>query len=259
MKDMTIKSTLLPSLERRGITPDAFRVAKTTIFPNASSDEVILLAFDYCKARNLDIMKRVIHIVPIWDSKQGKMVEGIWPGISEIRTTAARTGQYAGKDSPEFGQLMTKKIGSLEVTFPEWCSITVYKMVNGQRCAFRGNPVYWEETYASRKNNDVTPNAMWAKRARGQLIKCAEAAALREAFPEEIGSELCAEEMEGKVINVDDSKESAASVNKNPDLVSRFTEAEVVDVTLKTPLTSEDLPEGYQPDLVEAINKQGAA
>jgi hypothetical protein len=42
------------------------------------------------------------------------------------------------------------------------------------------------------------PNEMWANRPVGQLEKCAEAGALRRAFPEEIGNALTAEEMEGQ-------------------------------------------------------------
>ena len=45
---------------------------------------------------------------------------------------------------------------------------------------------------------------MWASRPVGQLEKCAEAGALRRAFPEEIGNDLTAEEMEGQHI-IDDA------------------------------------------------------
>ena len=38
---------------------------------------------------------------------------------------------------------------------------------------------------------------MWLKRPRGQIEKCAEAAALRSAYPEEIGNEYVPEEMAG--------------------------------------------------------------
>ena len=49
---------------------------------------------------------------------------------------------------------------------------------------------------------------MWKKRPRGQLDKAAEAAALRAAFPEELGNDYAAEEMEGQVI---DHVEAAAA------------------------------------------------
>jgi len=42
---------------------------------------------------------------------------------------------------------------------------------------------------------------MWVKRPRGQLLKCAKAASLRAAFPEEAG--YTAEEMVGKSIDGD--------------------------------------------------------
>jgi L-fucose mutarotase/ribose pyranase (RbsD/FucU family) len=42
---------------------------------------------------------------------------------------------------------------------------------------------------------------MWVKRPHGQILKCAKAASLRAAFPEE--ADYTAEEMEGKVIEAD--------------------------------------------------------
>jgi hypothetical protein len=69
-------------------------------------------------------------------------------------------------------------------------------MVRDQKVLFAGPKVYWEETYAVKKHDDDTPNEMWATRPRGQLDKCAEAAALRTAFPEEIGSDYIPEEVQ---------------------------------------------------------------
>ena len=52
---------------------------------------------------------------------------------------------------------------------------------------------------------------MWANRPVGQLEKCAEAGALRRAFPEEIGNALTAEEMDGQR-----TLDGAAHVSEKP-------------------------------------------
>lgn len=188
-----------------------WRVLVEQTFPSAKTIEAVLMALSYCRARNLDIFKKPVHIVPMWSSELGRMVETVWPGIAEIRTTAARTGEYAGIDEVIFGPMVERKftgtVGKGQraetvtkaVKFPEWASVVVYRIVKGQRSAFH-TKVFWEETYASIGKSDV-PNDMWGKRPRGQLDKCVEAAALRKAFPEEVGSMYAAEEMEGRVID----------------------------------------------------------
>ncbi|MCT9017029.1 recombinase RecT [Cupriavidus gilardii] len=73
---------------------------------------------------------------------------------------------------------------------------------------------YWIENYAAKggKEKSVAPNAMWQKRPRGQLAKCASAQALRIAFPE-IASQQTAEEMEGKhIIDMGPAKTTPAEI-----------------------------------------------
>ena len=72
-------------------------------------------------------------------------------------------------------------------------------MVHGERCPFHAR-VFWTEAYATTGRGSDVPNEMWRKRPYGQLEKCTEAAALRKAFPEELGSTYAAEEMEGRTI-----------------------------------------------------------
>lgn len=187
---------------RFGFNEDLWRVLTDAIFPTAQSPASIILALAYCKKRGLDVLKKPVHIVPIWDSKKRCMVETIWPGISEIRTTATRTGAYAGRDKTVFGPLVTETFkdndGEVTVTFPEWAQITFYKLVQGQRCTFEGPVVYWKESYATRAHDSDVPNTMWATRPSGQLEKCTEAAGLRATFPEEVGNEIAAEEVGGR-------------------------------------------------------------
>lgn len=190
-----------------------WRVLCESVFPSAKTAESIVMAIDYCRTRKLDVFKRPVNIVPMWNKSLGKEVETIWPGINEVQTTAARTGQYAGMDEPKWGDLVTREFAGIAkwkdgstwkeenlkvvLTFPESCSVTVYRMIGGQRCPFT-EPVFWEEAYAKRGKTEV-PNDMWAKRPRGQLLKVAKAFSLRAAFPEE--GEYVAEEMEGKEID----------------------------------------------------------
>jgi phage recombination protein Bet len=195
-------------LNEIGLDPSTWAVLTDSIFPSASTPEGVMLTGRYCQARSLDIMKRPVHVVPMWSKAAGRYVETVWPGIAEVQTTAARTGLWAGLDSPKFGPEVTKTFaGSVKrdgrweddqvtVTFPEWAEVTVYRLVNGVRCAF-SETVFWEETYARQGKADL-PNDMWQKRPRGQLLKCAKAASLRAAFPEEAG--YTAEEMEGKAL-----------------------------------------------------------
>lgn len=197
--------------DRFGIDRAGWKALVEAIFPTAQTADSIIMALSYCRARKLDPFKRPVHIVPMWDSKRGGYIETVWPGIAELRTTAFRTGQYAGCDEADFGPMQERPFtgrikvkGSWEdktvtVSFPEWCRITVYRDLNGRVCKFVGPKVKWVESYATRGNSDI-PNDMWESRPEGQIEKCAEAAALRKAFPEELGNQLTAEEMEGRKI-----------------------------------------------------------
>ena len=49
-----------------------------------------------------------------------------------------------------------------------------------------------------KKTGEYKANSRWSRAPQQMLTKCAEAAGLREAFPDEIGGEQTAEEMEGQ-------------------------------------------------------------
>mgnify|MGYP000349519812 CR=1 FL=1 len=204
-----------------GIDKGQWRVLTDVLYPAAESADSIAMVLSYCKARQLDVMKKPFHIVPVWDSKKRKLVETVWPSIGELRTTAFRTGEYAGKDETEFGESVKKSWTNgdgeiTDVTFPEWAQVTVYRIIKGNVCKFVGPKVRWLETFASLKSG--APNDRWKRSPFGQIEKCAEAAALRLAFPEEIGNDYAAEEMEGQSITIAQPKESTIIDNINSTL-----------------------------------------
>lgn len=179
---------------RRGITDAQWRTLCKSLFPGAKPDSV-LMVWDYCVARKLDPLKKPCHIVPM-EVKIGSQYEWrdvVMPGIYEHRTTAQRTGSYLGHSKPEYGP----EIEVRGVKAPEWCEMTFYRwnILSGQRVEFPVT-VFFREVVAT--NREGKPNARWSKAPIQMLTKCTEAAGLREAFPDEIGGEQTAEEMDGQ-------------------------------------------------------------
>lgn len=189
---------ILMDTEKRG---ELVRVMESSLYPGAQRDS-IELALGYCMAAGLDPLQKPVHIVPMWDAKQGRMRDVIMPGISLYRTQASRTGQHLGTSEPEFGPMVSERLSGADVTFPEWCRVTVRRMLPGGAVAEFSAVEYWMENYVVKggKEKSIAPNAMWSRRVRGQIAKCAEAQALRKAFPE-LCSLPTAEEMEGKHIS----------------------------------------------------------
>jgi phage recombination protein Bet len=171
--------------------------------------ESIELVLSYCEAAKLDPMQKPVHLVPMntKNAQTGKYEwrDVIMPGIGLYRIQADRSGTMAGITEPEYGPMITetfkdKNNKDVSATFPEWCKITIKKIVGSHIVEFVAKE-YWIENYATDSGQSTAPNKMWAKRSRGQIAKCAEAQALRKAFPE-IGAQPTAEEMEGKIIDI---------------------------------------------------------
>ena len=182
---------------------NVFNALQSSLYPGAEVAS-IKMVLAYCKAANLDPMTKPVHIVPIWDSKANRSRDVVMPGIGLYRIQASRTG-CAGISEPEFGPTATFELGGHSVTYPEWCKITVKRRLeSGEIVDFTAKEL-WLENYAVKggKEKSIAPNAMWQKRPYGQLAKCAEAQALRKAFPE-IGSAPTAEEMEGKSFYIEE-------------------------------------------------------
>lgn len=184
---------------------ELIQVLQSSLYPGAA-EQSVKMVLGYCRAAGLDPFQKPVHIVPMYDRDAGRMRDVVMPGVNLYRIQAARSGQFAGMSEPEFGPDRAERIGGQEITYPEWCRVTVKRSLpNGSIAEFTARE-FWLENYAVKggKEKSIAPNAMWTKRPRGQIAKCAAAQALRIAFPE-IASAPTADEMEGKQLHPDDA------------------------------------------------------
>lgn len=206
---------------------ELINVLRNSLYPGAQTDS-IKMVLGYCRAAGLDPMQKPVHIVPIWDSKASTMRDVVMPGIGMYRTQMSRTGECAGVTEPEFGDDKTETIGGQEITYPVSCRVIVKRLMpNGQIAEFAATE-RWKENYAMKggKEKSIAPNGMWTKRPYAQLAKCAEAQALRKAFPE-LGAAPTADEMEGKEIGVEVIDGSTGEIINKPKELPTYTDAQM--------------------------------
>jgi phage recombination protein Bet len=195
---------------------------KSSLYTGAKDDSIQMVV-EYCKACKLDPMQKPVHIVPMWDKNTKSMKDTIMPGIGLYRIQAARSNKYAGVSEPEYGDTVNTTLGGVSISYPEWCKVTVKKLVGNNIVEFTAKE-YWLENYATARKDSAAPNAMWLKRPFGQLAKCAEAQALRKAFPEIITQQPTAEEMEGK--SFAENTKTVVENNTSQNALERYIEDE---------------------------------
>lgn len=181
-----------------GFTREQLDLLKRTVAEGTSDDEFALF-LEVAKSSGLNPFQRQIYAImrdtynPKTKRKEPKMT--IQTGIDGYRLTAARTGQHAGTTDAEYGP-------KGRAGFPEWARVTVKKLMpNGAIAEFPAT-ARWDE-YAQMKdeyqNGEKTgrqvPSGQWGKMPYLMLAKCAEALALRKAFPAELSGVYTAEEM----------------------------------------------------------------
>ena len=112
--------------------------------------------------------------------------------IDGYRLIANRSGMAAGIDDAVFDEGLTRYQHIKEKRgHPETATVTVYKLMGGQRMPYTATAEW--DFYKPDAGNDF----MWTKgNGYTMLAKCAEALALRKAFPAEMGGVLTREEMQ---------------------------------------------------------------
>lgn len=184
-------STTLAPVQRAQIAPLEFtpeqRKMILTSFLNGASEAEASVLLELARIRRLNPILRQIHFVkrPKWNADT-RQYEDVWSaqvGIDGFRAIAERTGLYDGQDEPAFeyeGKSSLPKVCRVKVYRKDWTRPVV--------------GVAHLSEYAQKKK-DGTFTQMWAEKPHIMLAKCAEALALRKAFPEDFSGLYVPEEM----------------------------------------------------------------
>ncbi|MDE2020327.1 MAG: phage recombination protein Bet [Patescibacteria group bacterium] len=168
-------------------TKDQVSLIKRTICRGASDDEFALFIYA-CKHMGLDPLARQAHAVKRWDSSQQRDVMAIQIGIDGFRLIAERTGKYAPGKEPSFvekdGQVISATAHVKKYAAGEWHEVSA--------------TAHYSE-YAA-KTKEGVPTKIWSEKPHVMIAKCAEALALRRAFPSELSGVYTDDEM-GSVDN----------------------------------------------------------
>jgi phage recombination protein Bet len=172
------------------LSPEQFELLKNTIAKGATNDELAVFV-QVCNRLQLDPFARQIFLVKRWDKGLRREVATPQVSIDGFRLVADRTGKYAGQTEPEWCGEDGK-----------WVNVWLSKKppsaarVGVIRTDFK-QPLYalalFDEYVPRTKEGQITH--MWATKGSLMISKCAEALALRKAFPAELSGVYTTDEM----------------------------------------------------------------
>ncbi len=166
-------------------SPEKVDLLKRTICRGSTNDEFELF-LHACKRTGLDPFMKQIHAVKRWDNVLRREVMQIQTGIDGYRLIADRTGKYAPGKETVFSYASDGTLVSSTAYVKKQTPDGTWHEIS--------STAYYVEYVCLKK--DGLPNIMWATKGHIMLSKCAEACALRKAFPAELSGIYTKEEME---------------------------------------------------------------
>ena len=157
---------------------------------NAPAADIALL-FHQAVRTGLDPFARQIYLIGR-NSRQGNQWVKKWSiqtGIDGFRVIRDRKGSYAGHTEEWCGPNGQWRDVWLDAKHPAAARVSVY--VKGYTVPVVGVALWTE--YVQMKNDE--PTALWATKPALMLAKCAEALALRKAFPQDLSGLYTDDEM----------------------------------------------------------------
>jgi phage recombination protein Bet len=168
----------MTNLQKIEFSNDQVELIKKQIAPNANTTELKLFLYQ-AQRSGLDPLTRQIYCI----HRGGKMT--IQTSIDGFRVIAERSGDYGGQDEPIFTEENGKIIS---------CKVAVYRFKGDQRYQAAVGVAYMSEYNAG--------GPMWAKMPHTMISKCAEALALRKAYPQDLSGLYTTEEMDQSEVEV---------------------------------------------------------
>lgn len=184
------------SIVRETMTVEQIELIKRTICRpkdrEATDDELLLFRYQ-CERTGLDPFSRQIYA--IFRRSQGREQMTIQVGIDGLRLIAERTGRYAG----QVGPFWCDEGGVWRETWmsgtPLAAKVIVRKAIGGQLVETPA-VAHWGE-YVPTYDGKVL--GLWSTKPALMLAKCAEALALRKAFPAETSGLYIEEELDHEI------------------------------------------------------------
>jgi phage recombination protein Bet len=171
------------AIAEREFSPEQIQLLKDIIAKGASDQEFALF-LEIIKAKRLDPFQKHVYFVKRWDNDAKRETWAAQTGIDGYRLIADRSGDYAPGGQTVFECDKNGKLISATAFVKKW--------VRGEWHEISATAFFDE--YVQLKK-DGTPTSMWRKMPRIMLAKCAEALALRRAFPGELSGIYTHEEM----------------------------------------------------------------
>lgn len=155
---------------------DINNLAKAAIIPSGTPIEQVLIFAKVCREHGLSPFSKEIYLVKYGSNFVAQV------GIDGFRRRACETGEHAGTDDPKFnvtsdGKFKTAFELKSQNQLPETCSVTVYRLIGGQRVPFSHTAVFSE--FSSGQNK-------WKTMPFQMIAKVAEAFALKKGFSDKL-------------------------------------------------------------------------
>lgn len=158
-----------------------------------------------CERTGLDPLARQIYAIGRYS--KGNVEWAIQTAIDGFRVIAERSKKYAGQDPAEWltanGEWVSVFVKAIHGEHP------LAARVNVHRTDWPGKPAVgiatWDEYAQTTLKGELT--AMWKQRGPGQLAKCAEALAMRKAFPQDLSGLFTDDE--SYVLNTEPEREKS--------------------------------------------------